>query len=272
MQKILLTTFFVLISSTSFAQDKFPLPKQTIVGAEVPIPLGELVDLSISAIENKPPNLDKVVVSWRIYDGNLEKKFRATGDSVFFGAGIKPKTLLVLASVSYLYKVKEGDKLIDADIKNVLLSTTLKIGDQVLPEPAPPSPPSPAPPRPINPDDGGNLPAGRFNLSKIAYDNAYRYVDTTNRDGSKFMVKSFEGVASAIAAGAYTEVEPILKATKEANNIALKENGIPVKGWNSFGDAMQEIVYGLYKEKKLVTVYDFRDAWNEIARGLKAVK
>ena len=272
MKKILLTIFFVLISSTSFAQDKFPLPKQTIVGAESPIPLGELVDLSISVIENKPPNLDKVVVSWRIYDGNIEKKFRATADGVFFGAGIKPKTLLVLASVSYLYKVKEGDKILDADIKNVLLSTTIKIGDQVLPEPTPPSPPGPVPPRPVNPDDGVNLPTGRFNLAKIAYDNAYRYVDVSNRDGCKFIVKSFEGVAAAIAAGAFTEVEPILKATKDANNAALKENNIPVKGWNSFGDAMQDIVYDLYKEKKLITVYDFRDAWNEIARGLKSVK
>ena len=267
MRKILSVLFLFLFAFNVFSQDKFALPNQNIVGAEQPIPLGELVDLSISPIKDKVPNLDKVVVSWKIYDGDSEKKFRSSGDGIFFGAGIKSKKLLVLASVSYLYKVKEGDKITDADIKNVLLSATLQIGDQVLP-----APPNPVDPKPVVPDDGEKLPAGRFNLSKIAYDNVYRYVDVSNRGGAKVYANSLEGVASAIAAGAYEEVEPILKATKEANDQALKEAKIPTKGWNSYGEAMQDIVYDLYKNKKLVTVYDFRDAWLEISRGLKAIK
>lgn len=267
MSNILSVLFLFLFAFNVFSQDKFALPNQNIVGAEQPIPLGELVDLSISPIKDKVPNLDKVVVSWKIYDGDSEKKFRSSGDGIFFGAGIKSKKLLVLASVSYLYKVKEGDKITDADIKNVLLSATLQIGDQVLP-----APPNPVDPKPVVPDDGEKLPAGRFNLSKIAYDNVYRYVDVSNRGGAKVYANSLEGVASAIAAGAYEEVEPILKATKEANDQALKEAKIPTKGWNSYGEAMQDIVYDLYKNKKLVTVYDFRDAWLEISRGLKAIK
>lgn len=267
MRNILSVLFLFLFAFNVFSQDKFALPNQNIVGAEQPIPLGELVDLSISPIKDKVPNLDKVVVSWKIYDGDSEKKFRSSGDGIFFGAGIKSKKLLVLASVSYLYKVKEGDKITDADIKNVLLSATLQIGDQVLP-----APPNPVDPKPVVPDDGEKLPAGRFNLSKIAYDNVYRYVDVSNRGGAKVYANSLEGVASAIAAGAYEEVEPILKATKEANDQALKEAKIPTKGWNSYGEAMQDIIYDLYKNKKLVTVYDFRDAWLEISRGLKAIK
>jgi hypothetical protein len=267
MRNILSVLFLFLFAFNVFSQDKFALPNQNIVGAEQPIPLGELVDLSISPIKDKVPNLDKVVVSWKIYDGDNEKKFRASGDGIFFGAGIKSKKLLVLASVSYLYKVKEGDKITDADIKNVLLSATLQIGDQVLP-----APPNPVDPKPVVPDDGEKLPAGRFNLSKIAYDNVYRYVDASNRSGAKVYANSLEGVASSIAAGVYDEVEPILKATKEANDQAFKQANIPTKGWNAYGEAMQDIVYDLYKNKKLITVYDFRDAWLEISRGLKAIK
>ena len=144
MSNILSVLFLFLFAFNVFSQDKFALPNQNIVGAEQPIPLGELVDLSISPIKDKVPNLDKVVVSWKIYDGDSEKKFRSSGDGIFFGAGIKSKKLLVLASVSYLYKVKEGDKITDADIKNVLLSATLQIGDQVLP-----APPNPVDPKPV---------------------------------------------------------------------------------------------------------------------------
>jgi hypothetical protein len=248
MRNILSVLFLFLFASNIFSQDKFVLPNQNIVGAEQPIPLGELVDLSISPIKDKVPNLDKVVVSWKIYDGDNEKKFRASGDGIFFGAGIKSKKLLVLASVSYLYKVKEGDKITDADIKNVLLSATLQIGDQVLPAPGP------IDPKPIVPDAGEKLPAGRFNLSKIAYDNVYRYVDASNRSGAKVYANSLEGVASSIAAGVYDEVEPILKATKEANDQALKQANIPNKGWNSYGDAMQDVIYDVYKNKKVITV------------------
>lgn len=266
MNKILSLLCLFFITCGAFAQDKFVLPSQNIVGAEQPIPLGELVDLSISPLKDKAPNLDKVVVAWKVYDGDTEKKFRLAGDGIFFGAGIKPKKLLVLASVSYLYKVKEGDKITEADIKNVLLSTTLQIGDQVLPAP------NPVDPKPNVPDAGQQLPAGRFNLSKIAYDNVYRYVDVSNRSGAKVYANSLEGVASSIAAGIYDEVEPILKATKEANDKAFKDANISTKGWNAYGDAMQEIIYDMYKNKKLITVYDFRDAWLEISRGLKAIK
>ena len=266
MNKILSLFVLFIFSVAALGQDKFPLPNQVIVGAEQPIPLGELVDLSISPVKDQIPNLDKFVVSWKIYDGDTEKKFRSSGDGIFFGAGIKSKKLLVLASISYLYKVKEGDKITAAEVKNVLLSTTLQIGDQVLPKP------NVDPEKPAIPDGGEKLPAGRFNLSKIAYDNVYRYVDASNRNGAKIYANALDGVASSIAAGIYTEVEPILKATKEAGDNAFKENNIQTKGWNAFGEAMQDIIYDLYKNKKLVTVYDFRDAWAEMSLGLKSIK
>ena len=48
MRKLMLTAAAVLLFTTSAFSADFVIPAQKIVGAESPIPLGELVDLSIS--------------------------------------------------------------------------------------------------------------------------------------------------------------------------------------------------------------------------------
>ena len=62
-----LLTAFALPGPIGVDSDKYQVPKQTIVGAEKPIPLGELVDLSLSPIDPKPANLVQYAVSWQVF-------------------------------------------------------------------------------------------------------------------------------------------------------------------------------------------------------------
>jgi hypothetical protein len=247
--------------------DKFQPPKQTILGAEKPIPLGELVDLSLSPIEEKVAGLSQVSVSWRVFEGASPKRVRSSGDGVFFGAGVQPKKLLIVASVSYLFLAKEGDKITDAQVRNVLLTTELQIG-QPEPEPTPGPRPGPGP----SPNPTPVLPDGRFGLAKISYSLANAKVLSGRTKGAAALASTFDSLASAIAAGAYKTADSILKATKEANNSSLTESGVDITLWDDFGTEIQSVLYQMSKEKKLVSTDDYSDAWKEIALGLRAVK
>ena len=245
--------------------EKYVVPKQVIVGAESPVPLGELVDLSLSAIEPKPANLIQQSVAWQVFEGGVPKRVRSTGEGVFFGAGVQPKKMLVVAAVSYLFASKEGDRINDVQVKIVLLTADLQIG---RPEPLPGPGPRPVPP----PDSTPTLPEGRFGLAKISFDLAMSKVAENRASGASILGSSFESLASAVAAGAYKTVESILKATNEANNSALTQANLKITDWDAFGNDLQKLLYDLHKNKKLVTTEDYSDAWKEIALGLRAIK
>lgn len=262
---ICLLTIFAPPVPIGVDSDKFQAPKQSIVGAEKPIPLGELVDLALSPIESKSPNLVQYTVSWQVFDGGVSKRVRSSGDGIFFGAGVQPKKMLVIAAVSYLFVSKEGDKITDVQVKNVLLTADLQIGQ---PDPSPGPGPRPVPP----PDPTPTLPEGRFGLAKISFDLAMSKVVGNRAKGASVLGASFESIASAVAAGAYKTVESILKATNEANNTALTQANLQIADWDAFGEDLQKLLYDLHKNKKLVTTEDYSDAWKEIALGLRAVK
>lgn len=150
MKKIIAIFTVFLLSLSAYGLD-FKVPEQKIVGAEKPIELGELVSLKLSKAESE--YLDKASVDWTVYeskDGSYVKKnFQVVQDGVFFGAGIKPKKLLVIASVSYFFVLKDKDgKITSYDIKTKTLSTELQIGDNALPpsDPDPTVPPTPSDP------------------------------------------------------------------------------------------------------------------------------
>lgn len=128
--------------------DKFPLPKVAVLGAADPVPLGELVALSLSPPEDAPPTLAATSVQWKVFDydpkgGVVEKRVRTDADGwVLFGAGVKDKKMLVVASVTHLYLVKDGDRVLEAATRTQLLVAQLTIG---VPPPVPPGPTPPGP-------------------------------------------------------------------------------------------------------------------------------
>lgn len=259
-----------LSALTAFGQDKYPLPKQSIVGAEKPVPLGELVDLALSPMENRSPNLASVSVDWKVFEGNTPKRVRQQGDGIFFGAGVQSKKMLVIAAVSYLYIDKEGDKIKDAQVRSQLLTAELQIG-QSEPNPGPnpqPTPPGPGP----APNPTPTLPDGRFGLAKITYQHFVGKVKEPRAKAANALAESFESIASAVAAGAYKTGDQILEATKQANNAALASANVDPNPLEEFGSELQKSLYQMYKSKKISNAEDYADAWREIAIGLKAVK
>lgn len=249
-----------LCNRALFATD-FVVPQQKIVGAEAPIPLGELVDLSISPIKDPPKHFLSYSVAWKVFDGDKEKRVREYQDGIFFGAGVVHKRMTALVAVTYLYVVQDGDKISEVSTKTILLSTPVIIGDDSTPEPSPvPTPPGPTP----------SFPESRYSLHRTSYSLVMAKVPAAARKASSANIaKSFESIASAVSAGALSDVDAILKKTTEANRSAV---GTYKADWEPFFKEMQEVLYTLYEDKKMVNVSDFAEAWREVATGLKAVK
>ena len=247
---------FVLVCGASLAAD-FIVPAQKIVGAESPVPLGELVDLTVSPIKDPPKHFVSCSIAWKVFDGDKEKRVREYQDGIFFGAGVVPKRMTALAAITYLYVVKEGDKTTEIVTKTVIISSPVIIGEDLGPAP------DPAAPEP-------SFPEGRYNLQKTAYSLAMGKVPAATRKGSATAVaKSFESMASAVAAGAVKEVDDLLKKTAESNRAAVGANKA---AWEPFFKEIQDTLYSLYEGKQMVTATDFAEAWREVAAGLKSVK
>lgn len=257
MNKILFSLFAtILISSSSLATD-FVVPQQKIVGAEAPVPLGELVDLTVSPIKDPPKNFVSCSIAWKVFDGDKEKRVREYQDGIFFGAGVVPKRMTALVAITYLYVVKEGDKTIEIATKTVIISSPVIIGEDPGPDPEP-SAPEPS------------FPEAKYSLNKKSYSLAMSKVPAAIRKGSATAVaKSFESMASAVAAGAIMEVDDLLKKTAESNRAAVGANKT---AWEPFFKEMQDTLYSLYESKQMVTASDFAEAWREVAAGLKSVK
>lgn len=252
--------FFLVFCNLSFAEN-FIVPEQKIVGAELPIPLGELVDLSISPIQSPPKFLVSTTYAWKVFDGYTEKRIRNYENGIFFGSGIQTKKLKVIVSVTHLYIVKDNEKLLEAAIRTNFISTDVFIGEE---DPAAPEEPE------VEPEFGES----KYQLSKFVYDGV-KNIKLSKSDKIKqcnAIASSFDGIAAAIAAGTITTLEDILKKTAESNKFALTKSGGDRAKWETLFTEIQEKLFDLYKTSKMQTKEDFAGAWREISFGLKLVK
>jgi hypothetical protein len=150
-RRALLAALACLALGAGARADDFVVPAQKITGAEQPIPLGELVDLGLTPLKEKPKGLEGTSAAWRVIDlaSGQEKKFREHAEGIFFGAGIRPKKLKVFCAVSYLFVARDGDKVKSLFVKTVLLTADVQVGEPGPgpgPEPGPVPPPSPPDP------------------------------------------------------------------------------------------------------------------------------
>jgi len=252
--------FLLVFCNFTFAEN-FVIPEQKIVGAEVPIPLGELVDLSISPIQSTPKFLVSTTYSWKVFDGYIEKRIRNYENGVFFGSGIQAKKLKVIVSITHLYVVKDNEKLLEAATRTNFISTDVFIGEQ-----EPDTPPEPE----IEPEFGES----KYQLSKFIYENV-KLLKISKSDKAKqsaAIATSFDSMAAAIAAGTISTLEDILKKTAESNKLALTKSGGDRTKWEPLFTEIQEKLFDLYKTNKMQTKEDFAIAWREISSGLKLIK
>jgi hypothetical protein len=276
-----LTCLFLLIPGLAFAADPptFVVPEQKIVGVDKPIPLGELVDISVSPIKDKPDNLKVTSIDWKVLEvdasnGLVEKKVRITNDTIMFGAGIKPKKLVIIVAITHLYinaeKVTDEKtgftytKVTNTGTRTALHRADVIIGNGEVPKPDPSPGPTPQP--------NVVLPQGKYGLAQLVYGLAMAVPEESRVNGAAALSSSFTGIAAAINANTIQVDKDILAKTKQANNEALKQAGVSETQWTPFFTTLMNKVFVLYQEKKIVTKDDYAVAWKEIVVGLQAIK
>ena len=254
-----------LLSMPVFAQDKFVVPTQTVVGAEEAYPSNELIMLKVTDIKEKPPHLQSVQYNWVVLADDKEKKnvfVYPDKTTIGFGRGAAKKIQVILV-IDYIYTVKDEDgKIIEVGHKSSgLIFIPIKFNDTPVPGPVDPVVPDPV------------LPDGTFGLAKTGYSLAIKHVPAVNRvKGAKAMTTGLSGIVASIRAGALTDPSDILTKVNTANNTALKNAGIDESEWDAFGTALQAELLKLYRADKLKTASDYADAFDELVTGLKAVK
>lgn len=255
MRAIALAVLVVLMVGAVAHADDYPVPEQHIVGAENPVPLGELATLSLSPVKSPPANLATTSVTWAVFDGTKRKQFATDAEGrVFFGTGLKPKSLLVTASVTYVFVVKDGDKVKTAVAKTIVLDAEVIIGEK-----APPSDP------PVNPNPPSDpTPVGRFGLTKFIKDAAKGSPTGTG----KLLGANFNIVSANIKAGKLKGYKDILKATKDLNAQTLANND-GADAWGSVLDSLGDKVFELFQAGTIKSDDDFAQAWAEVADAIR---
>lgn len=291
MKKILAAVSVWLLWATLAIAES--LPDQTILGAEKPVGIGELVILTVSPIKNPPKSLKQVSYKWKVLELSLTAnktlvttlkqnvQEQSDGTSVIFGSGADPeKKFLAVLSIGYLFaeekdgKLEKDDKVEEITQASQLLMATVSVGGEV--NPCPPRPPGPNPPgpNPPGPLPGPDFPPGRFGLAEKAYNWSAKVNLPPEQkvQSAQALAASFSSVASQIAAGTLTNPVKILQETKNSNGTALKSVNIPNAAWDAWGAEFQKYAFELYKSSKLKAPGDFADAWREIAAGLGQVR
>jgi hypothetical protein len=257
------------------------VPEQKIVGAEAPLPLGDMADLSVTP-PGDVPGLLGTTYEWKLFDlvvgkdGLVEpvaKKFKSDHKGgIFFGTGITPKRMLAVVAVTHLFEAdKDGKKTVVA--KTVELWAKLTVGsDSPAPQPAPtpnpipiPQPPDPAP----SPGPAPTFSDGKFKGARDAYAFAKQRVDAAGLAKAKDAATAFRGVAGVIQKGGLKGVKNILDSTSATLDKALGDQAAAWEGW---GDWLQERLVALYQGGTFQSDADFATYFIEVAEGLEAVK
>ena len=247
------------------------IPQQKIVGAEEPVPAGEIVILQPSSIDNPDPNLISVSYGWVVVeDGKVKKRIRPESDgSIIFGAGLTAKKFLVVLSIDYVFMKapaeKAGDRPQILQVQKILTAEVSVTGGQPSPNP-PPGPNPPPQPTPIV--------DGKFKLATMSYQLVMSKVTLPagqRAQAAQAVAQSMKAVVNDINSNKLTKIADILAQTKTANNAALKKAGFEPSTWDGFGLELKRTLTSLYAQKVLTTPADFAEAWTEIINGLSAV-
>lgn len=275
---VVLAALFIAVGARA---DEFPVPKQSIVGADKAYPLGDLVQLSVSPVGgDKPATLLSTSEVWKVYEfspsGLHEKPFFEGQDLsgqryVLFGAGIRPKTMFVSVAITHLYVVKDEatGQVKRVATKTSVITANVKIGDGTpVPEPVDPKPPEPVDPKPPQPEPEPTFPQGTYGLSKFIYDTIKTEKPKDAARISKAHADKYREIVGSIKNSRLRDLGQAMSETSKA----VKGLGENDPGWVRVADKVQEHVFKLYQERKLNNTSDLKVALEELIAGLEQVK
>lgn len=246
MQAWLRLTAGLLLAMTATTLALCAPPKAVIAGPTQANP-GDLVILDANQSE-------ALGFAWVLTDSDKSFLPVEDGRKVVFASGSAGRYTFVLVAATADDPKKP---LID------IARHTLTIGE-------PPNPgPGPNPPGP-NPEP---LPPGRFGLAAWSRDTASTTLTaltaTQRVESAKLLAGSFEGIASAIAAGTIRSLDDVNTKTQVSNRAAL---GAYQSSWMAWATQLNAKIAALDDAGQIKTTDDAREAWLEIATGLRAVK
>lgn len=260
---------FVLLIGTVLGAEQ-PLPPQPSVqkieGADKKIPLGELVDLSV----NLPSTPAACSTDWVVFElpTGAEKKFKFYRDKkedsviegIVWGAGVEPKELIVVCSITQLNITKEQDKIVQAGTNTVVLRTKITIGDGTAPRPPTPNPiPEP------------KFPNETLGLSSKIFKSCDQVPAVKRKAGAVALSKSMRGIKASIDAATLKDPVDILKKAAEANRSAITQAGQSRDDWVPVFTVLQDELYSLYQKGTVNSASDFGRAFGEVADAFDAV-
>lgn len=148
----------------------------------------------------------------------------------------------------------------NADGKTLFGAKTVTAGTPTPPVPPPPPPPPPAP----------TFPDEQLGYSTAIYKAASVVVDDARAATAKSLASNFSGIASMIAAGTMPNAQAILAETKKRNEATA---GPKRTAWLAAFTALKaKLDADGFDGSKPRPVSDYKQAWEEIAAGLGAVK
>lgn len=251
----------VIIDNKLVKAESVVSPKVVIQGADVAVPLGEIVILQAQIRDEVPAYVKKREYAWNITEAGYTKRSWVDGDKVVFGAGVKATKLNVELQVKLTYEVGSEQLILISEQKVDVI-----VGSGPTPDPPGPNPPDPKPPGPA-PDPSPNL----IGLGKLAYDWAIA-VGPKEKASAAILAKGFRDIG--VQAGHSTElkdIRSILVETKKLNNANLTKAGIDPKTWDAWGNKLQEYLYEKYNTGELKTVEDYKKSYDQIDKGLSAI-
>lgn len=239
-------------------------PVISITGADKPIPVGELVVLN-AAIDSKPSNLHSVAYSWTVLP-KREVIVWPDGTKAVFGTGTSNQTYTVILTTSFVYAVKDNEKITDIIQRSMTQTVIVNIDNGQTPPPTEPTTPE-------DPSGGTNANPPLSGLPKLASDWTNLVIrNESNQDediklDAANLAKAFRTIADQIDNKVLTDINSIMGASKTLNDGAIKHK----LEWLPWFAKVSEYVESSYKDGSMREVSQYSKAWKEIAIGLEYI-
>lgn len=199
--------------------DKFELPIIEVLGAEVPVDLGNLVELSIKPIDKLPAGLKSVIYSWTILPPPPRVIPWVDSSKIIFGTGIKSQEYTIILTATYAF-INDDLKLLEHRTDTII--KRVAVGSEVIP--------SQSVSVKVDRSNGFNEVAVRIKKS-LSTVSAVNYSEDDKKKDFKALAASFRKVAELAEANPNLSASTIKTTQVEANGEALKANFANYKEW-----------------------------------------
>lgn len=194
--------------------DKYILPAIEIVGADTPVPLGDIVVLSIKPIDKLPEGLKSSIYSWTILPPPPKVVPWVDSTRIMFGTGMKEQEYTVILTATYAFLTDSNvEHRTDTVVSTVVVGTAIKQAKLLNP--------------PLNINELSQM--IKRSLSLISdYDQVQKKADI------KSLAESFRKVAAMADSKPDIQVGTLMTALSLSNADILKDRTGYYQNWSDF--------------------------------------